>query len=553
MGNANPINEATQQRINDRLQEVLKTFAVEFSKAYTQVVIDKARSDLEPDTSIESQMKLEEAPVPSDPVKKGMLTKRGESVKNWKARFFVAYNAADNYKVEYYDGTSESGKLKGTIYCAGYSAYEFDKDDISEHGEPGIKLVPWSSRRRTWWIKCADDNERKEWLSVFQTACYKAEAPHDKDECIAEAFNIAIRNTRWQCWIWGWYWPAGDEAERLGELILDVLDRDILNEVIGGIVEGPAKALTIDLIRKSIGTTVKGACASAWTSSAAAVRGVSDKIQSTVKDLIGPILEKQVEFKNMIVDKISGKINPFLEEKGGALLRPVLNVVFKPVIRAFTEASKDFHKHIAGLIASGDFESSKFDSTLKRCDWQMEWWSGPVGESYRILDKMYYSDFAAIMNLFSGGLSGYTLYYMIIDKMRLILHRAVYTFGSLAKSVGPTELLAALGHTTSRLFHDCVLMIRTTMNAVLRAILNSPINEMVITPCKELIAPLQETIDSIPIPGLGALLDLQKMLLGAVDDIVDGSIDALVSGSISDINDSLNSARVELGVASLTV
>ncbi|MCU0719203.1 MAG: hypothetical protein MUC83_05835, partial [Pirellula sp.] len=50
--------------------------------------------------------------------------------------------------------------------------------------------------------------------------------------------------------------------------------------------------------------------------------------------------------------------------------------------------------------------------TLRRCDWQMEWWSGPVGESYRILDKMYYSDFAAIMNLFRVGSipDGYRIY-----------------------------------------------------------------------------------------------------------------------------------------------
>jgi hypothetical protein len=105
------------------------------------------------------------------------FVQRGDAVKNWKSRFFVAYNKADNFKIDYLDGTNETGKLKGTIHCAGYRAYEFNSDDIAEFGEPGIKLVPWSYRRRTWWIKCADDQERKEWMSIFENACYKAQPP----------------------------------------------------------------------------------------------------------------------------------------------------------------------------------------------------------------------------------------------------------------------------------------------------------------------------------------------------------------------------------------
>ena len=58
-----------------------------------------------------------------------------------------------NYKVDYYDGTDEKGctliiniierllnlywmfegKLKGSIYCAGYTAYEFSADDVITH------------------------------------------------------------------------------------------------------------------------------------------------------------------------------------------------------------------------------------------------------------------------------------------------------------------------------------------------------------------------------------------------------------------------------------
>jgi uncharacterized membrane protein len=443
--------------------------------------------------------------------------------------------------------------LKGIIYPAGYRAYEFSADDVTDHGDKGIKLVPWSWRRRTWWIKCADDNERKEWLSVFETACYKAHCPHDEDECIAQAFSYALQATRWRFWFWGWYGDAGNEAERLGEFLMDVLDRDIVNEILNGIAESPAKAMTVDLVRKTIGTSVKAACASAWVSSATAVRSVSEKIQSQVKDLLKPILEKQKEFKTMIVDKIGGKINPFLAEKGGSLLKPVLNVIFKPVIRSFELAVRSFHNHMSTQIANNEFGSAKFDNSLSRVDWQMDWWSGPIHDAYHVVWKMYTSDMTELLSLLSGGITPYTVYNMCMDRLKVLLHRAVFTFGNLAKSVGESELMNVLKHVTGLLFHDALYMIKITVHQVLKAIINAPIEEMVVKPCGELIAPLQEMLDAIPIPGLPVLIDLNALLGSVVNDITDGALEAMVSGSVGDIKTSLGLASAELGISSVSL
>jgi hypothetical protein len=41
-------------------------------------------------------------------------------------RHFVIYNAKDNFKIDYHDGKDEKGKLKGTIFCAGYHAAKYD-------------------------------------------------------------------------------------------------------------------------------------------------------------------------------------------------------------------------------------------------------------------------------------------------------------------------------------------------------------------------------------------------------------------------------------------
>jgi len=549
----NPIDEPAQARINQRIEEVVKTFGLEFSKAYTQVVLRKAKEELTPPQTLESQLKLQTAPVPSAILKSGLLTKRGETVKNWKQRFFIAYNADENFKVEYLDGTSETGKLKGTIHLAGYRAYEFSQDDIAEFGEPGIKFVPWSWRRRTWYIKCADDKERKEWLSTFETACYKARPPHDKDECIAEAFDVALRNTRWRFWYWGWYGDAGDEAERLGEFLLDVLDRDIVNEILNGIPENAGKQMTVDLVRKTIGASVKAACATAWSGSASAVRAVSEKIQNQVKEMISPIIEKQENFKTMIVEKISGKINPFLADKGASLLRPILNVIFKPVIQSFTLAAKGYHAHMHKTIANGEFAQNNFDAALRRSDWQMDWWSGPIHDAYAVVYRMYTSDMTEVLALLSGGITPYTVYNMVMDKLKIILHRAMFTFGNLAKSVSESEYASVLSHVMGLLFHDCLIMVKSTILAVLKSILDGPIQELVVTPCLELVAPIQETIDAIPIPGLSVLIDLPEMLQDVVGSIEESALVALISGSVADIKSSLQVASVEMGIASISL
>lgn len=410
--------------------------------------------------------------------------------------------------------------------------------------------MPWSYRRRTWYIKCGDNTLRSEWLEVFRNACYKARPPHDENEVIAKAFDIALRNTRWQCWIWGWYYGAGTEAERLGELLLDVLDRDIINEVIGNIVEGPAKSITVDLIRKTIGSTVNAACSSAWISSAAAVRSVSDKIESTVKDLIGPVIEKQQNLKEMIVTKVSSTIDPFLADKGSSLFTPVVRVIFRPIIRAFNESTKGFYKHVQKLIQDGDFAGDKFRSTLNRLDWQMDWWSGPVGEAYQILYRMYTSDLNELLSILASGSSS-TIYNLCTDRLKTNLHRAVYNFGVKAGETSGADLMAVLNHVTGLLFHDAYIMIQSTVKQILNNLLSPMITENVVTPAQKLIAPLQETIDAIPIPGLSALLDLNALLEETVGDIQDNALTAVLRGSLADIRTELDLGRTEIGVGAI--
>jgi hypothetical protein len=71
------------------------------------------------------------APIPTDYLKVGTLTKLGGFIKNWKVRHFIAFNAADNYKIEYYD--KEGGKMKGLVAPCGYNVEPFDEGILFLH------------------------------------------------------------------------------------------------------------------------------------------------------------------------------------------------------------------------------------------------------------------------------------------------------------------------------------------------------------------------------------------------------------------------------------
>jgi hypothetical protein len=92
----NPIDEAAQARINQKIEDVVKTFGIEFSKAYTQVVINKAKAEVEAEPSLEDECKLQDAPVPSAILKSGQLVKVSEFVQYCS---FVSFERFPNLRL----------------------------------------------------------------------------------------------------------------------------------------------------------------------------------------------------------------------------------------------------------------------------------------------------------------------------------------------------------------------------------------------------------------------------------------------------------------------
>ena len=135
----------------------------------------------------------------------------------------------DNFEVRYFvdEATYKADKApKGKINLCWYRVESGDEatttaEDKKTEEKFEIILKPWSSwdRRRTWYIHCADAEEKKAWMDVFQIACNKARAPKNPDPVADAAFNQAYRNTRWELGEWGWYYCCANEEQQLAMLV----------------------------------------------------------------------------------------------------------------------------------------------------------------------------------------------------------------------------------------------------------------------------------------------------------------------------------------------
>jgi len=480
-----------------------------------------------------------------------MLEKRGGTYKNWKQRYFRAFNKANNFKIEYY--VAEGGAKKGEVNCCGYNVEQFSKEEAEEHQcQFGLKLVPRNDIRRTWMFKCADEKDREEWKRVFETACRKADAPKNEDIVIHEAFVNTLRVVRWFYGYWGWYSVDGTEAESLGFFCSEVLDRELINQVIYDIPAGPARNSIVNLVRSTVNTNVVAAVSAAWNAGVAACQGLRGTLESAVKSLLDPIFEQEVSLKAQVVDKVGAVVNPFMEDAGGRICQPVFRVCSKDITKSYVSAIGEMHEFMKQKISGGDLEADKFAQTMRYAHSYMDYWySGPLHETNQLVYKIYGSDLTEIAGYLCGGFSAYSLYSDTGDAVRDLGHRALYYFEAAAKASDYTNLEAILVDTASKMVHDAKLSEKALLVSVLTAILQPMIEEKVIKPCVELVAPIQDLINAIPVPGLADLFNLSDMVEECLGSIVDNGLVALTDGASGQVVAQIQEAGDKHGIPAI--
>jgi hypothetical protein len=122
----------------------------------------------------------------------------------------------------------------------------------------------------------------------------------------------------------------------------------------------------------------------------------------------------------------------------------------------------------------------------------------------------------------------------------------VYTFRKLITENPGVALVVHAQAIFTQYVHDAKLFVRHVLLSLLKKLLDSPVNELIIKPCKMLVEPVQAMIDAIPIPGLSTLFDLQNLLGECVGEICDKGIAATFEDFTQEIFTTVDATHAEL-------
>lgn len=485
---------------------------------------------------------LPPAPIPDYELKTGIMMKKGDINKGWKSRYFVALNEADNFRVDYYE--KEGGKKKGSINCCGFQALVYTEEDTTANGQFGVKLVPNDDRRRVWWLKCETEEEKDDWLKVLTNACNKANPPVHEDKVIAAAFRGAYRSVRWHYGYYGWYRNVLAEGEQLGALCSEIVMREVVRAALDEVPEGPAKYTTINMIRKNVDVAVMAAVVAAWNGAVAACGPIKEPLENTVRSALSPLFEQEVALKAKISATTNETVTPFLQDVGGRLCQPVLAACSVSITRGYVTSVKGFSEFMREKIKENGFAK---DTCASNILWAHRyvgyWWSGPLKDTNQVCWKIYTSDLTDVITILGAGYTSYSLYSEVIESIRDLTHRALEAFHKAVIEADYQGQEAILGTILVKFVHDAKLAMKIVLNKILGGILQSPFETLVITPCLELVKPIQDMIDEIPVPGLSELFNLSSLTEEVLEKFKSDCVAAIVEGAFGKIASQIEDAK----------
>jgi hypothetical protein len=404
--------------------------------------------------------------------------------------------------------------------------------DLSELPKPKeypphtMEIYHW--KRRSYYIQCENEESFKQWTSAFQDCCRWAYGYNNKDPVHKQAFEEAIRRTRWELGRWGWWTWGGSEEQVLSDLISDQIDWAIMGRIYGKITGSWTIRNAIrNQVLKTIDNFVSAAVGPAWKAMDAAVKEIRPKIEPVVKEVAEPLGKAE----RQIIDKISeaclSVINPILQEHVTPHLSKIVEVIKSPMTEAFDESFKIYDEHFGKFAASNKDEALK---GFKDLDYLPRSW-----HMYKATDKtdVMYEPLWALHIIFED-IYPWGYIYQAHDTIRDTMDNASYTFEQrLLKAI---EEGADPNSVKDKLKAEVLEDYKTDANKlavlyyadILKKIVMPPFNKLVVPACKEALEPLQDLIPDVlknPVP----LINVYKLFDEVLDQIISGAINTILS------------------------
>jgi len=546
---SSPLDGATLDEIKNLIKSVVGTFTLNYVKQYTlslvKKILDEAAAEPGP------PFKLQERPPRTDAFKEGWVEKEGGFFsKKMNKRYFVV---RPDYMIDYFEKEEErkkeKGKVRGTISLCGYYVNEdanngllqrltklAEKMGIDLSGLPKPKQYPKNtmelhhSRRQTYYIHVADDDEFKKWVEQLRTCAWRAYGFKNKDEVHIAAFEAAIRETRYKLGRWGYWSYGGTEEQILSDLIADELDWTVMGKIYSKLNGSwTVRNAVRNQVLKTIDKLVLAAVTPAWKAMDATVKELRPKIEPKIKPLIEPVGKAKLEMMTKIKDACMSVINPILKEHVVPHLSKIVEVIQSPMTEAFSDSLKYFDEEVIGKFeVKGTVDENKKEFT--KLDWFPYSWK--MYDITRKTDVMY--DPLWALHIIFEDIYPWSLIWTAHDELRSKMDNAIYTFEQklIEEQSGEQKDMKACVDKVKHLVladyqHDGNLAKMIYYRDILKQIVMPPFNKLVFPAAEALLEPLNAVI---PEP-VKEFLDINEMFQRIVESIIEESIQTVLAGA----------------------
>jgi len=523
-------------------------------------------------------------------LKCGFLLKRGGQVKNWKRRHFEALNESENYNIAYYKQYKGKMVRKGVINCNGYRVEMFLEEEEEVFGQFGFKLVPYDERRRCWWFRAEDEDDKKEWEEIFSNACRKSQPSRHHIPLIETAFDRAFHSVRYS---YGYFNPievCGTEEEMLFDFIGgEILHRELLHDAFSSIPSRPDKASQVQEIKhianKIVGKAVKATWKSALeglmplippaflpqggkqTQSESTSTCSSDEhdISEFLKQQYGEVyfnkfvntIQVQAEIQSKVCAAAASVVDPVILDAAQTTCVPLLEAITDSVAQAYAEAVEGFasdvqHTVLVSAKLSRETGSGEHAEALANAHRRVNvgYNSGPLKESRMTLWAMYTNNLNQpdVQQCFSNGaLNAYDIYSRISDNIAALTHSAIYTYGKLTIE-GDMDPESALSSCKDMASADSKLRQQEVLVDILNRLVDPVVQEMIVIPCCDVIQQMQILVpphmrDDFSIQSCG-----DRLIADMVDRVLASLVKQFLSKSYSTSHEISSYSPVEVTV-----
>lgn len=505
-----------------------------FVKAYSIALVRKLQRehDLEHDGAERVMNKegyrLERPPTATEPMEKAYVTKLGEIKKNWKRRFFVATEEADNFVVYYFEreaDASNPAKAKGCIHPCGYivrsATPEVDGKDI---GDTALCLEPLD-RKRTWYLRFDSADERAAWKQVLQYTALHCQAPLSSDPALAEAFKQAFARSRRQLGLHGYYVLDRSEQEQLGVLAAQACESNVLRSIYdslsamaamgapapgaattpaagstpvgspggapaSGAAAGSKAAAEADKTRASVDKELERivgeVVASAWPAISARVELRRDAVSRIAAASLGNIVREEELRKAEIRERTAKDVRNIARDVAGPIVSTVLGALLKPLYKAHKEAVKMFWNKLHAIVDNG-LKEGELRSFYRDVRWQHVS-LGPAFRKIRALTRgevdetdagdaalKLLSDLTVPLPELVSLMQGVTLWEvetMFEEHLRQLVGWGIYSFvAAVERSRGGLTPIACLHAIMRNMIYDSKIRQRENLTRIFRMVL----------------------------------------------------------------------------------